>query len=145
MHHGLPFVGGQATRYLFHGTSSQDVVNKIVKDRDGFSDALNTNQVWGPGTYFARDSIVSAAYGRTCKDDVGHYMLILCLVVAGIPMVGDGLNTNDPNKLGRHFPAMHPDSPLRYSSYVDSAANPEYFVTNNGYAYPAYVIHYTRN
>ena len=65
-------------------------------------------------------------------------MVMLCLVVVGVPTVGEeGL---------RNMPKIHEDlvPKMRHGSFVDSPANPEMFVVQNGAdVYPAYIIHFS--
>jgi hypothetical protein len=138
----VSFQGGVHTRWLFHGTGSAEVVTKIVEDPTGvgFSPLATERHLWGKGTYFARD----AAYCKDikvcdkCLDEEGHMMIIMCLVVVGVPCLGQ--ETVATTEL--IHPQMRPVK-LRYTSMVDDLSNPEIYVVQAGQdIYPAYVIHF---
>jgi len=139
----VSFQGGVHTRWLFHGTGSAEVVTKIVEDPTGvgFSPLATERHLWGKGTYFARD----AAYCKDikvcdkCLDEEGHMMIIMCLVVVGVPCLGQ--ETVATTEL--IHPQMRPVK-LRYTSMVDDLSNPEIYVVQAGQdIYPAYVIHFS--
>jgi len=130
---GLAFKPGLHTKWAFHGSSA---VDEIVTDPiAGFQPLMSgsrASSLWGPGTYFARDA--KYVYdGGFCKiNPDGSKQMLLCLMMSGIPCLGDPLHKGVlPVRHGRH----------RYNSSVDSLSNPEIYVTQSpGAAYPAYVI-----
>ena len=52
--------GGVHSRWLFHGTTSEEAISSIVKDAmSGFKMSMagsTAGSLWGPGTYLARDA-----------------------------------------------------------------------------------------
>jgi hypothetical protein len=56
---------GQAVKMLFHGTSREAVESIVHADSEGFLPLLSgstTGELWGVGTYFARDASYSDSY-----------------------------------------------------------------------------------
>jgi len=141
---GIDYRGGAHSRWLFHGCGNPKApaadgtaaLKSIIENPDrGFADGLNTRSLFGFGSYFARDAAYPVNEHLCCaSDENGVEMVLLCLVEVGLPCVGDEHMKN--------LPRVHPDVRLNYTSYVDYAANPEFYVVPGERAYPAYIIHY---
>ena len=140
---GEQYEAGVHSRWLFHGASSADALESIIEDPiAGFAPQMGLGiggvNLWGFGSYFARDASYSvhAHYCDKCLDEDKTRMILLCLVECGLSCVGE--------EHMRNMPKTHPDRRrLPYTSYVDYASNPEIFVVNKGeQAYPAYIIHF---
>eukprot|EP00656_Telonema_subtile_P026955 TRINITY_DN2893_c0_g1_i5.p2 TRINITY_DN2893_c0_g1~~TRINITY_DN2893_c0_g1_i5.p2 ORF type:complete len:273 (+),score=41.56 TRINITY_DN2893_c0_g1_i5:1545-2363(+) len=134
---GSDVIPGVHIRWAFHGTNSAEVLDVIVEgDRTGFDVAHAGVGIWGKGCYFARDPeyCVHAGFGLDCKQD-GYKMLILCLVVVGVPTLGE--------KFLDQLTMPFLTKKVRHRSTVDDMSSPELFcLPNNNMAYPAYVIHF---
>ena len=131
--------GGVHSRWLFHGTPSEEAIWSIVKDAmSGFKMSMagsTVGSLWGPGTYLARDAQYCFDHGFYAEADDGSCKLFLCLVETGMPCLGDPELKLDmlPFREGCH----------RYTSVVDSLSNPEIFcVGYSASVYPAYLIHF---
>ena len=139
---GEQYEAGVHSRWLFHGAGSTDALENIIENpMTGFAPQMGLGNggtnLWGYGSYFARDASYSvhAGYCNDCRDADDNRMALLCLVECGLSCVGEGHM--------RIMPKTHPERrQLFYMSYVDSASNPEIFVTNGEQAYPAYIIHF---
>ena len=82
-----------------------------------------------------QDAAYSVPFASSCRDENGFSMLLLCQVEVGLPCVGEPHMEN--------LPDMHPDKGYSYHSFVDSAANPEMYVVQEGVqASPAYIVHF---
>ena len=134
-------IGGVNTRWLFHGCKDADRLEKIWRNpNQGFNVGYSQRAAWGGGTYFARDATytIEGGFGMRCKSaDKRYKKILLCLVECGLPCVGE------QHMEANNLPVFHDqDLPgLRYTTYVDSAANPEMFATpKDHFAYPAYII-----
>jgi len=143
-HAKIEYQGGVHSRWLFHGcgnptqpiTAGTAALKSIITNPDqGFEDNLNSRSLFGVGSYFARDATYPVHEHLCCQSDRnGVEMVLLCLVECGLACVGE--------EHMKSLPRVHPRVPLNYTSYVDHAANPEFYVVRGENAYPAYVIHY---
>eukprot|EP01046_Picozoa_sp_COSAG06_P011182 COSAG06_NODE_631_length_13616_cov_6.997411_5_plen_1866_part_00 len=147
MENDIPFEGGKHTKLLFHGVPDAGVATSIIMDAlTGFDANLNTAMLWGKGNYFAVHSSYPAKFfSNQTPDADGNMVMLVALGLTGIPLVGDGqgLGVSDTKFCG-HYPKLHQNLNVCYSSYVDSAARPEIFVLQNLDAYPAYLIKYVK-
>jgi len=144
IHAGIEYRGGVHSRWLFHGcgsptqpiTAGTAALKSIITNPDqGFEDNLNSRSLFGVGSYFARDATYPVHEHLCCQSDrSGVEMIMLCLVECGLSCVGE--------EHMKSLPRVHPNMPLNYASYVDHAANPEFYVVRGENAYPAYIIHY---
>jgi len=126
---GLQFKPGLHTRWAFHGT--QAVESIVSNPMQGFQPLIASRQVWGSGTYFARDSKY-VSDGGFCLNTQQGRVALMCLLMTGMPCLGDPLHRGVlPFRVKPH----------RYNSSVDSLSNPEiYIVQHPAAALPAYVI-----
>lgn len=130
---GMKFEKGVHTRWAFHGT---DAIDAIISDpMCGFQPLASGARggcIWGPGTYFARDSQYVARAGFATAHPNGTKRMLLCLLTTGMPCLGDPDNHGVlPVRNGQHC----------YHSTVDSMSSPEiHIIQNAAAAYPAYVI-----
>ena len=89
---GINFQGGVHTRWLFHGAGNAEVVEAITDNpTNGFQPMATDRALWGQGSYFARDAAYPWRLNNccdTCIDEEGNMMMMLCLVVVGLPCVG---------------------------------------------------------
>eukprot|EP00440_Ansanella_granifera_P009312 gb/GFBE01010092.1/.p1 GENE.gb/GFBE01010092.1/~~gb/GFBE01010092.1/.p1 ORF type:complete len:802 (+),score=165.55 gb/GFBE01010092.1/:1-2406(+) len=133
---GTEFEPGTHTCWAFHG-ASQDAIESIISNPlAGFqplaSGTRNSN-VWGSGTYFARDAKY-VADGGFCGQPApdGTRRMLMCLLMTGMPCLGD------PSHKGV-LPFRN--KPHRYNSSVDSLSSPEIFIVQHpGSALPGYLI-----
>mmetsp|Transcript_10720 Transcript_10720/g.33046 ORF Transcript_10720/g.33046 Transcript_10720/m.33046 type:complete len:605 (+) Transcript_10720:375-2189(+) len=138
---GAHFEAGVHCKWLFHGPSDADALQSIIENPlQGFAPqtglATGRPNLWGYGAYFALHAsyCVNAGYGKYCLDEEENSMLLLCLVDTGVSCVGEEHLLT--------YPRIHPGRMATYMSFIDSASNPEIFVTYGDQAYPAYIIHY---
>lgn len=130
---GVPFEKGVHTRWAFHGTDAIDaIISNPISGFQPLASGTRGGSIWGPGTYFARDAKYVARAGFTQPAQDGLKRMLLCLLVTGVPCVGDPENHGVlPVRCGKH----------RYHSTVDSMSNPEIqIIQNPAAAYPAYII-----
>jgi len=126
---GLEFQPGLHTRWAFHGTQAvESIVNNPMQ---GFQPLIASRQVWGSGTYFARDAKY-VSDGGFCLNTQQGRVALMTLLMTGLPCLGDPLHRGVlPFRVKPH----------RYNSTVDSLSNPEiYIVQHPAAALPAYVI-----
>jgi len=123
-------------RRLFHGTSHKNIRSICHDNFDWRLSGEVTGDIYGKGTYFARDASFSHCY---CHDDEdGIRYVFVAKVLVGSYTKGD--------KEHRLPPLKNPDNPHsdRYDSCVDNVDNPQVFVvSNNDQYYPEYIIEYT--
>lgn len=135
---GVKFKADVHVRWLFHGPGSAQALDSIVSTIDGFNPLLSGSQVgelWGAGSYFARDAQYVAVPPYVATLDSGLKQVLLCLVEIGMPC----LATPEHVGTGALLPFRHEKH--RYNSTVDSLSNPEIFVVQSGtQALPAYLI-----
>ena len=113
-------------------------MDSIVSTLDGFNPLLSgsaTGELWGAGTYFARDAQYVASPPYAVALPSGERQVLLCLVEVGMPCLASpqhvGADCLLPFRSARH----------RYNATVDSLSNPEVFVVQRGsQALPAYVV-----
>jgi len=121
------------TRWAFHGTDAiEAIIGNPISGFQPLASGARKGSIWGPGTYFARDAkyVARAGFAQTGPD--GLRRMLLCLLVTGIPCMGDPDNHGVlPLRCGQH----------RYHSTVDSVSSPEIHVIQNpSAAYPAYIV-----
>lgn len=132
----IPFEPGVHTRWGFHGTDAVDAI--VSSTIQGFqplaSWGTGSYELWGPGTYFARDAKL-VADGHFCQTAVdGTRRMLMCLLATGMTCLGD------PRHRGILPVRKHPH---HYHSSVDSLSCPEVFVLqHSGAALPAYLVTY---
>jgi len=133
---GVEFEPGTHTCWAFHGASNEAIESIISNPLAGFqplaSGTRNSN-VWGSGTYFARDAKY-VADGGFCGQPSwdGTRRMLMCLLMTGMPCLGD------PAHKGV-LPFRN--KPHRYNSSVDSLSSPEIFIVQHpGSALPGYLI-----
>jgi cysteine-rich repeat protein len=122
-------------KWLFHGTK-QDTINTIVNSQSaGYLPMLSgskTGDIWGPGTYFARDSKYSHDYTEAKSQ---RKMLLNSVIVGEWAQGAPGMT---------YYPLAKGDRHRQCNSLVDHVDNPSIFVIqHSNQAYPAYVITYT--
>lgn len=130
---GVKFTPFVHTTWAFHGSSAvEEIVTNPISGFQPLMSGSRASALWGPGTYFARDAkyVYDGGFCNNVPD--GSKQLFLCLLLTGIPCLGDPKHPGIlPVRQGRH----------RYNSSVDSMSNPEIWVTQSpGAAYPAYII-----
>jgi len=133
---GVEFEPGTHTCWAFHGAQPDAIESIISNPLAGFqplaSGTRNSN-VWGSGTYFARDPKY-VADGGFCGQPApdGTRRMLMCLLMSGMPCLGDPLHKGV-------LPIRN--KPHRYNSSVDSLSSPEIIVVQHpGGALPAYLI-----
>lgn len=130
---GVRFEPGVHTRWAFHGTDAIDsIVDNPISGFQPLASGSKGAALWGSGTYFARDAKYVAEGGFCSQGPDGSFRMLLCLLVVGIPCLGDPSHRGVlPMRQRAH----------RYNSTVDSLSSPEIFVVQHpGAAYPAYLI-----
>ena len=107
----VEFEEGVHIQWLFHGAGSADVVDKIVSNPvNGFKPMVSFRALWGDGNYFARDVTypVRGGFCKDCKDSEGNLMMVLCLVIVGVPCVGQAGMKNAPKvRIRACFACVH--------------------------------------
>eukprot|EP00933_Yihiella_yeosuensis_P030447 TRINITY_DN24093_c0_g1_i1.p1 TRINITY_DN24093_c0_g1~~TRINITY_DN24093_c0_g1_i1.p1 ORF type:complete len:831 (+),score=183.30 TRINITY_DN24093_c0_g1_i1:104-2596(+) len=133
---GIDFEHGTHTSWAFHGAQPDAIDSIISNPLAGFqplaSGTRNSN-VWGSGTYFARDAKY-VADGGFCGQQApdGSRKMLMCLLMSGMPCLGD------PSHKGV---LPYRIKPHRYNSSVDSLSSPEISIIQHpGGALPAYLI-----
>jgi hypothetical protein len=130
---GVAFEPGVHTRWAFHGTDAIDsIINNPLSGFQPLASGCRLGSVWGSGTYFARDAkyVLDGNFCQAAAD--GRRQLLMCLVMTGIPCLGD-------HEQKGVLPFRQ--RPHRYNSSVDSMSNPEIFIVQHpSAAYPAYLI-----
>jgi ankyrin repeat protein len=116
-------------RWLFHGTSDENI-DEIVKDPIfGFKAFLNKRASFGKGIYFANTASYSVSYCSP-SDSAGGFRRMLVGAVALGRIAKGGKEVSSP--------------PPGYHSLANSREDPDIFVIPDGAsAYPAYVISFT--
>lgn len=133
---GVDFEPGTHTSWAFHGAQPDAIESIISNPLAGFqplaSGSRNSN-VWGSGTYFARDAKYVAEGGFCGQPQPdGTRRMLMCLLMTGMPCLGD------PAHKGV-LPFRN--KPHRYNSTVDSLSSPEIFIVQHaGGALPGYLI-----
>jgi len=130
-----PAEANQINRWVFHGLSTPDLFEEIA---EGFNPHFCQRNIWGKGIYFARDASHAHLYAcnhtLTEGDRAGQHVIILSLMVAGLPTLGNWGFMGLPKMYRRH----------KYGCLVDSVSNPEIFVAPDPKnVCPAYVITYS--
>jgi len=133
---GVDFEPGTHTCWAFHGAQLDAIESIISNPLAGFqplaSGSRNSN-VWGLGTYFARDAKY-VAEGGFCGQPApdGTRRMLMCLLMTGMPCLGDAAHKGVlPFRIKPH----------RYNSSVDSLSSPEIFIVQHpGGALPGYMI-----
>ena len=120
----------------FHGTSAE-AVDVIVEK--GFKMPKSSNQMYGPGIYFATDSSKSAQEMYT----KGSNMLLLCNVLLGKTYTVDSAQKDMTLKRLRNlgYDSLYA---VRDSRKSGGVLYDEYVVFDVRQALPQYVVHYTR-
>lgn len=109
---------------LFHGTSEY-AVSAIC--REGFDVTMNTQSVYGKGTYFAKNASYSFSYsqkGTTYKDEI-VYMLV-CSVIVGVTVSGANGVKMDTTVVDNTVDNIH--QPTIYVTPYDKGGIPKYVV-----------------
>ncbi len=131
----ITVVGGVHTKWVFHGASMaalESIVNDPQLGFDAQRAGTNVGNIWGNGSYFARDAAYSLDYCE--RDSKGNYAMLLCLLSVAVPCQASAAYT---------APSMLPKrrDNFRFVCGVDSLASPEIFVTYSpSQVYPAYKI-----
>jgi len=132
----VEFEPGTHTCWAFHGARSdaiESIVSNTVAGFQPLASGTRGANVWGSGTYFARDAKY-VADGGFCGQPAadGTRQMLVCLLMTGVPCLGD------PEHKGV-LPFRN--KPHRYNSAVDSLSSPEIFIVQHpGSALPAYLI-----
>ncbi|CAE7415150.1 RE1 [Symbiodinium microadriaticum] len=133
---GVEFEPGTHTCWAFHGARSEAIESIVSNTVAGFQPLASGTRganVWGSGTYFARDAKY-VADGGFCGQPAadGTRQMLVCLLMTGVPCLGD------PDHKGV-LPFRN--KPHRYNCSVDSLSSPEIFIVQHpGSALPAYLI-----
>merc|ERR1712217_854545 len=132
----VEFEPGTHTRWAFHGADQRAIESIIDNPVSGVQPLVAGSrgaQLWGSGTYLARDAKYVAEGGFCGQPGPdGCRKMLMCLTMTGIPCVGD------PQQRGL-LPMRQ--RPHRYHSSVDSLSSPEIFIVQHaGAVLPAYVI-----
>jgi hypothetical protein len=133
---GVTFEPGSHTVWSFHGADEnaiQSIVTNPMAGVQPLQAGSRAANVWGSGTYLARDAKY-VAHGGFCGQPgpKGMLRMLMCLTTTGIPCQGD------PNHKGL---LPYRQEPHRYHSSVDSLSAPEvYSVQHAGAVMPAYLI-----
>lgn len=133
---GLDFEPGAHTCWAFHGAQPEAIDSIVSNPLAGFqplASGMRNSNVWGSGTYFARDAKYVADGGFCGQPGPdGSRKMLMCLLMSGMPCLGD------PSHKGV-LPFRN--RPHRYNSAVDSLSSPEiYIIQHPGGALPAYLI-----
>lgn len=132
---GIAFEGGTHIRWLFHGSPA---INEIISNPiDAFKivAAGTVGQIWGKGSYFARDAEYPILQNFAPQESAdGSRRMLLCLVFTGIVCAGDPDNSVMPTRFENVL--KH-----KYHSSVDYMCDPKIHVINHeNQILPAYVI-----
>jgi hypothetical protein len=133
---GVTFEPGSHTVWTFHGADEHAIQSIISNPMAGVQPLVAGSRaanVWGSGTYLARDAKY-VAHGGFCGQPGpdGTLRMLMCLTTTGIPCQGD------PSHKGL---LPYRQNPHRYHSSVDSLNAPEvYSVQHTGAVMPAYLI-----
>lgn len=123
-------------RRLFHGTSHKNIRSICRNNFDWRLSGEVTGDIYGKGTYFARDASFSHCY---CHDDEdGVRYVFIAKVLVGSYTKGEKEYLLPPPK--------NPSNPHsdKFDSCVDNVDNPQVFVvSDNDQYYPEYVIEYS--
>lgn len=123
-----------ALRVLFHGAGSEEANKSIMEN--GFQPTLSgtrVGQIYGAGTYFARDASYSHSYASALPS--GQRQMFAAEVVVGRSTRGA--------KDMRQCPPLPDEQGRRYDSLVDCEKDPSIFVVqHSNQAYPAFLITY---
>ncbi|CAJ1386161.1 unnamed protein product [Effrenium voratum] len=122
--------------WAFHGGLSENLESIVSNTVAGFQPLTagsRGSNVWGSGTYFARDAkyVCEGGFcGKPAAD--GTRQMLMCLLMTGIPCLGD---------VGHKGVLPYRNKPHRYHSSVDSLSSPEIFIVQHaGGALPVYLI-----
>lgn len=132
---GIDFEPGTHTSWAFHGAQPEAIESIVSNPLAGFQPLASGSRsanVWGSGTYFARDAKYVVDGGFTSPAPDGSRKILMCLLMTGMPCVGDP---------GHKGVLPFRSKPHRYNSSVDSLSSPEIFIVPHpGSALPAYLI-----
>jgi len=137
----VEFEPGVHTRWTFHGADQraiESIIDNPVAGVQPLVAGTRGAQLWGSGTYLARDAkyVGEGGFCGQLGPD-GTRKMLMCLTMIGMPCVGD------PQQRGL-LPMRQ--KPHRYHSAVDSLASPEIFIVQHaGAVLPAYVITFVRS
>lgn len=132
---GIDFEPGTHTSWAFHGAQPAAIESIVGDTLTGFQPLAagsRSANVWGSGTYFARDAkyVVDGGFTNAAPD--GSRQMLMCLLMTGMPCIGDP---------GHKGVLPFRNKPHRYNSSVDSLSSPEIIIVQNpGSALPAYLI-----
>ena len=116
-------------KYLFHGTSHDEVIRCICREGFDWRVCGKNGTLYGNGSYFARDASYSDRYSQ--EDSSGRKQMFLSLVLVGAYTKGEQ-NLSRP--------------PACYNSCVDNLENPGiYVIFHDDQSYPEYLIKYRSN
>ncbi|CAE7577075.1 PARP10 [Symbiodinium sp. CCMP2592] len=119
--------------FLDENAETLSIVSNTVAGFQPLASGTRGANVWGSGTYFARDAKY-VADGGFCGQPAadGTRQMLVCLLMTGVPCLGD------PDHKGV-LPFRN--KPHRYNCSVDSLSSPEIFIVQHpGSALPAYLI-----
>lgn len=119
-------------QYLFHGTC-EAVLDKICSDNfDWRLYGSNVGNIFGRGTYFARDASLANSYAKTSESN--YKFMFIALVLVGTAVVGES---------DMPLPPLDPKTNRRFDTTVNTERNPSIFVKYNlDEYYPAYLVKY---